>query len=650
MATKKTIEDFNCGVQPLISEIISFELISRGIQPANGLNQKKIQLARELFDEYNGKEPEISFRISTLDNLNSCATLLIRFDRDIRSNFRTVNSLHDAQSNVKFLFDRLQRISTYDESEVHLHRDLIEKAKYLLQVHFEPPTAPIQKPPHPSVIEIQSETPQTSQASCISQPFVHASQSISQPPSQIPPVQRTIVTSSQIPPVQSAMGNRPISHHEVSQNNGVNGMPYSTPHNSRVVVDNLPELYGLSLSSINNSRTQANIPVEQVNNFGTGSGTQSLQQYSANAYDNSPFGQATNFSNVLNAQQPFRNIPANLPQPLNHGILNDSCNYSRNPFLGHGRIEVPVHNNTFIPHSNLNDEFGQPIENRTFTLPQNNSNSYNFKPIPIYKWNIKFGGDGKTDDVFVFLQKINSKARAQNVSEEELFVFASELFTGFAVKWFHAQSFSSWTDISIKLISDFVQVDYFDNLLDTIRNRKQEYTESVVKFFTNFEDSCSRLMTPLSAEEKVTILKKNILQKYRPYVVLTHFQTVDEMKYALKILEATMVSNEGNKNVRFGSRDKNRSFSAERNKETSENNNNRSRYDRFQATDSKKGVDFRNRSNSNSSNHSKRGFSPANNYRPPTPMHSVNNQNSRNNSRETVRGNSREKSLNKPLN
>lgn len=41
MATKKTIEDFNCGVQPLISEIISFELISRGIQPANGLNQKK---------------------------------------------------------------------------------------------------------------------------------------------------------------------------------------------------------------------------------------------------------------------------------------------------------------------------------------------------------------------------------------------------------------------------------------------------------------------------------------------------------------------------------------------------------------------------------------------------------------------------------
>lgn len=84
-------------------------------------------------------------------------------------------------------------------------------------------------------------------------------------------------------------------------------------------------------------------------------------------------------------------------------------------------------------------------------------------------------------------------------------MFASEFFTGFAAKWFHAQSFSSWHDISTKLISDFVQVDYFDNLLDTIRNRKQEHAESVVAFFTNFEDSCSRLLTPLTSMEKLLL-------------------------------------------------------------------------------------------------------------------------------------------------
>lgn len=92
----------------------------------------------------------------------------------------------------------------------------------------------------------------------------------------------------------------------------------------------------------------------------------------------------------------------------------------------------------------------------------------------------------------------------------------------------------------------------------------------------------------------LTILKKNILQRYRPYVVLTPFQTVDEMKYALKILEATMAPTDGNRNVRFGSRDRNRSFSSDRSKEIvhSNSNNNRSRYDRFQTADNKKAKIF----------------------------------------------------------
>lgn len=202
----------------------------------------------------------------------------------------------------------------------------------------------------------------------------------------------------------------------------------------------------------------------------------------------------------------------------------------------------------------------------------------------IYKWNVKFTGDEKSLSVFEFIQRVEAKAKAYDVEFNELIHVVSELFDGFAAKWFASQTINNWSDLKDKLVSDFVQVDYLENLLDIIRQRKQLKDESVVHFLTVFEDDCSRLRNKLTLEEKLNILKKNILQKYRPYVALSKYESINEFKHALKILEMSMSfdnNSHPNRFVRFSSNERNNNTHDNRDKKYNSSNGHRSRYDNF---------------------------------------------------------------------
>lgn len=232
-------------------------------------------------------------------------------------------------------------------------------------------------------------------------------------------------------------------------------------------------------------------------------------------------------------------------------------------------------------------------EFRNLMTQNRNNNAPQPRVNKIHKWNIKFTGE-KHADVFEFLRKVKSKAQSHGVSNDELFVSAGEFFSDFAAKWFFSQKFRNWTDLSERLVSDFVQVNYFDELLDTIRQRRQSPNQTIVHFFTVFEDDCSRLKDPLPTAEKVKIIKKNVLQKYRPYIALANFHTMDEIKHALKILEATMPQSFGDSHQfkRFNSGDR-----LQQVPDNTSKGAHQSRYEKF--TDGKQ-VDFkRDRSNSN---------------------------------------------------
>lgn len=235
-------------------------------------------------------------------------------------------------------------------------------------------------------------------------------------------------------------------------------------------------------------------------------------------------------------------------------------------------------------------------EFRNLLTNNNENNAARPRAGKIHKWNVKFNGD-KQADVFEFLRTIKSKAQANHVCDAELLNSAGEFFSGFAAKWFYSQTFRNWTELSEKLVSDFVQVNYFDELIDIIRQRRQSPNETIVHFFTVFEDDCSRLKDPLPQAEKIKIIKKNVLQKYRPYIALANFHSLNEIKEALKILEATMPQSsyqDSNRFKRYNSGDR-----LSNSPDNRTNNTHESRMDKF---NNDKQVGFsRDRSQSNNS-------------------------------------------------
>lgn len=290
---------------------------------------------------------------------------------------------------------------------------------------------------------------------------------------------------------------------------------------------------------------------------------------------------------ILNGQNSpsTPNVNANAGVQNNQQVQQNAHASNSIPNVPPAQASTPINTNANAQR-NLNAQFD--LLNLGSLQSDSNSQHENTTRIhlpKLYKWGIKFSNESKSLGVFEFIQKVEAKAKAYEVSHESLFQSACELFDGFAAKWFLSQTFINWNEIKEKLISDFVQVDYLENLLDTIRQRKQAYNEEIVHFFTVFEDDCSRLPVQLTVDEKLNILKKNILQKYRPYVALSKFNSVDDMKHALKVLEMSMSQNNSTDNsryVRFNSNDR----GARNNEQRSGNNSNdssRSRFDKFQA-------------------------------------------------------------------
>lgn len=269
-----------------------------------------------------------------------------------------------------------------------------------------------------------------------------------------------------------------------------------------------------------------------------------------------------NVENNRNAGQANCNPSSSgyMPQNTNANTLTSQSQFNRNVPLSSTNSHPITHTlpDTKTNHSNANDEFNSNILSHPRQTPQMENFHGSRAQMPqrrdhkIYKWNVKFTGENSKYDAIDFIQKVNALAQSRGVSDQELFDSAIDFFSGQALKWYYTQrsQTNSWVELSEKLISDFIEVNYYDNLLDTIRQRRQQTNESIVNFFTKFEDDCSRLQTLLTTGEKIHIVKKNVLQKYRPYVSLKNYDSLNDLKHDLKLLESSMPS-ANERNVSF---------------------------------------------------------------------------------------------------
>lgn len=156
----------------------------------------------------------------------------------------------------------------------------------------------------------------------------------------------------------------------------------------------------------------------------------------------------------------------------------------------------------------------------------------------VAKWNLKFD---TTTDPRSFLERVDELKVAYGVSDEALFCSAAQLFSGNTLLWFRGvkSQVSSWKELKDILLLEFSAVDYDYRLLGEIRSRTQGSDEEVHIYFAVMSCMFSRLRKPLSEEEKLEILRRNVRPNYAEKLALIDITSVQNLKdYCRKLEEA----------------------------------------------------------------------------------------------------------------
>lgn len=198
-----------------------------------------------------------------------------------------------------------------------------------------------------------------------------------------------------------------------------------------------------------------------------------------------------------------------------------------------------------ITTSTLEDEMEEIMErhgagdvNRPSTSTAPNA-AASGKSFPVHKWNLTFDGTTTKCSLNSFLEQIEELSFARNVSEDELFRAAIELFEGPAKVWYRSvrTGLNSWKELVTALRRDFLPKDSDDNLWEIIRSRTQKKDERVIIYIAAMENLFSRLIVKATKAEKLKVIRKNLLAEYHVHLALREIESVEQLADVCRALE-----------------------------------------------------------------------------------------------------------------
>ena len=178
------------------------------------------------------------------------------------------------------------------------------------------------------------------------------------------------------------------------------------------------------------------------------------------------------------------------------------------------------------------DSEGEPKkERKSFKVPKD-----------LHKWGIKFSGDDGSS-VLSFLMDVEEKAAWKRVDLNSLLLGASEFFPGSAKTWFRSvrTKIDSWVELKIALRKEYLPLDYYDNLWDEIRSRKQGPTETMGTFVSNMLALFDRLemSEPVNEDVMLRTMMKNLAPFYAEKLALLKVLSLNQLKEFGKKLEVS---------------------------------------------------------------------------------------------------------------
>lgn len=166
----------------------------------------------------------------------------------------------------------------------------------------------------------------------------------------------------------------------------------------------------------------------------------------------------------------------------------------------------------------------------TRSTPLTNNTTVVRKQVPVLKWGVCFSGDGQGLSVNAFLERVEELREARNLSKEDLWSSAIDLFTDSALIWFRAVrgEIFSWEDLKKFIRDEFLPLDYEEDLWTEIKARTQGNDERLSIYMATMTNLFARLPNKPTEATKLKILQRNILPYYMDRLALQNIETLGE--------------------------------------------------------------------------------------------------------------------------
>lgn len=138
-----------------------------------------------------------------------------------------------------------------------------------------------------------------------------------------------------------------------------------------------------------------------------------------------------------------------------------------------------------------------------------------------------------------FLQQVEDLRVARNITKEQLFASAIDLFRGQALLWFRTKrsEAKNWDNLVKLLRDEYLPSDYNDKLFEEIRRRTQEPKESISAYIVVMENLFSRLTIEIKEKVKLKVILKNLAPFYHLQLGLTQIDSISQLLKLGKQLE-----------------------------------------------------------------------------------------------------------------
>lgn len=171
----------------------------------------------------------------------------------------------------------------------------------------------------------------------------------------------------------------------------------------------------------------------------------------------------------------------------------------------------------------------------------------------IHNWPLRYKGENNTSSLNSFLQQVEIFAESEMISEQLLLKNIKHLLQDDAMAWYvHAYTdggLTSWEAFKRQIREEFLPASYAFSIRIEAYHRMQGESESFSKFHQDIKALFKQVQPPMTEDEKLFVIKKNMNATYAPVAAAQQARTIEELVRACKEFDELKRMQEGTRKV-----------------------------------------------------------------------------------------------------